>query len=200
MATEKKYPYYTGIIDVLGSEIIEFEPSIPDNEPEGFIRLVSPKMQNGGEIKDQYIHKTPSEVWSLWDRPQRLHFLMDHTDDIIQDAKSEGKEIEDIKKYVAYDYFQLPKAIQENIYFHITMGQYEGGGKLTLKQRNTRKEHGATITNKKGKGNLVGSRIQLKNVPELTGRAGFFKGDEYYVKFDNGSDGMFSKDDLIKVK
>ncbi len=45
-------------------------------------------------------------------------------------------------------------------------------------------------------GGLVGKKVHLKNKPETVGIVGFFQDDQYYVKFPDGSDGMFSEEYL----
>ena len=79
------------------------------------------EMEQGGEIKNQYVGNSYDKIWNKWDNSQRLHFILDH---VKQSTPSTQEEL--TKK----SYRFLPQAVKIEIARHIESGQYKDGGNL----------------------------------------------------------------------
>ena len=86
-----------------------------------------PKLEDGGEIKNQYEGKSASEVWNSLTKSQRVHFLVDHKDHIykygvLYKSKEEREELANKK------YDELSRDLKLAISDHVEDGQYGKGG------------------------------------------------------------------------
>jgi hypothetical protein len=77
----------------------------------------------GGGIENQYIGKTPSEIWNMYSNSQKMHFLLDHSKEIESTPMS-------IEKATKTAYRFLPEKIKKSFQKHIREGQYAMGGSL----------------------------------------------------------------------
>jgi hypothetical protein len=77
----------------------------------------------GGGIENQYIGKTPSEIWSMYSISQKYHFLLDHSKEIESTPMSVEKATKTAYKF-------LPEKIKKSFQKHIREGQYAMGGSL----------------------------------------------------------------------
>jgi hypothetical protein len=77
----------------------------------------------GGGIENQYIGKTPSEIWSMYSTSQKYHFLLDHSKEIESTPMS-------VEKATKTAYRFLPEKIKKSFQKHIREGQYAMGGSL----------------------------------------------------------------------
>jgi hypothetical protein len=75
----------------------------------------------GGGIDNQYIGKTPSEIWSMYSISQKYHFLLDHSKEIESTPMSVEKATKTAYKF-------LPEKIKKSFQKHIREGQYAKGG------------------------------------------------------------------------
>ena len=73
----------------------------------------------GGKIENQYSGKTAEQIWTLWDKNQRHHFLADHFGDISF-----------VTEHKSNDWSDLPIEIQLSVETHSQRGQYANGGKI----------------------------------------------------------------------
>jgi hypothetical protein len=79
----------------------------------------------GGAIVNQYEGRTAEDVWNNLTPKQKEHFLLDHSDEFLNE--NEGFDaIEKFKK----SWNKLPNDVQESFESHIEMGQYASGGSL----------------------------------------------------------------------
>ena len=90
-----------------------------------------PKLEDGGEIKNQYEGKSASEVWNSLTKSQRVHFLVDHKDHIykygvLYKSKEEREELANKK------YDELSRDLKLAISDHVEDGQYAKGGYMAL--------------------------------------------------------------------
>ena len=92
-----------------------------------FKKKDDPKFKEGGYISNQYIGKSAEQVWDEWTMQQREHFLNDHKKDIKEDEFYTGEE-KALQLYRREDFKKLPKAIKEQITFHVSEGAYAKGG------------------------------------------------------------------------
>jgi len=86
----------------------------------------SEKMASGGSIPNNYVSKTPKEIWNEWDKSQKRHFLEDHADDIKNAGYSPKGSWKSIAENQSWE--QLNDAVKEKLTEHISEGQYAKGG------------------------------------------------------------------------
>jgi hypothetical protein len=81
-------------------------------------------------MDNNYIDKTPSEIWESWSPNQRSHFIADHHYFIFKKTivNLSDKDYEVARKYTKLSYFDLPKSVSGVIDNHIKTGQYAKGG------------------------------------------------------------------------
>jgi antirestriction protein len=77
--------------------------------------------KDGGAIENQYIGKTPEQIWNMLSISQRYHFLQDHRKEIESTPASEEKATKTTYKF-------LPQKIKNSFKKHIEIGQYAKGG------------------------------------------------------------------------
>jgi antirestriction protein len=90
----------------------------------------------GEKIPNNYLGKSPIEIWNTWSIDQRKHFLDDHSnyiDRLINNDTSIKKGISISTIYNPYvsskqKYVSLNKNVKQAIKDHIKEGQYEDGG------------------------------------------------------------------------
>jgi hypothetical protein len=92
--------------------------------------------KQGGSIPNNYEGKTPEQIWSMWDRSQRKHFLYDHQDELPEELQG----YDNSKKLEITKYSNLPEIIKLVLNMHKNGGQYAIGGMMpkvsTRKHRN----------------------------------------------------------------
>jgi hypothetical protein len=81
----------------------------------------------GGGIENQYIGKTPNEIWGMYSTSQKYHFLLDHSKEIESTPMS-------IEKATKTAYRFLPEKIKKSFQKHIREGQYAKGGEIVKGQ------------------------------------------------------------------
>lgn len=86
------------------------------------------KMNQGGEIPDNYKGKTSEELWEQWTLKQKAHFIKDHYGKNKKDAQLQHKK-----------YSVLPKKLKALLTEHRNDGQYEKGGKIKYQATKKRK-------------------------------------------------------------
>lgn len=79
----------------------------------------------GGLIIDAYRKGTAEQLWNVWNEPQRIHFIMDHTGN----QHTPASQIEISKK--AYNF--LPADIKKQLAIHHATGFYHDGGRAGMK-------------------------------------------------------------------
>jgi hypothetical protein len=104
------------------------------------IKTNNVEFDNGGnvveKIPNNYLKKSPIEIWNTWSIDQRKHFLDDHSnyiDRLINNDTSIKKGISISTIYNPYisskqKYISLNKNVKQAIKDHIKEGQYEDGG------------------------------------------------------------------------
>ncbi len=88
-------------------------------------------MAKGGSIPNNYVGKTPKEVWEMWTYKQRTHFLQDHYLTNLEktaDKKYYDEAYNTINETAYADWNNLPKSVEMAVERHIFMGQYADGG------------------------------------------------------------------------
>jgi len=79
-------------------------------------------MAKGGEIKNQYLGKSPKEVYEMWDYGQKYEFFKDHFENIGAYTHGEYKRLPSKK------YDELDEISKNMLKTHIMDGQYAKGG------------------------------------------------------------------------
>ena len=99
-----------------------------------FSHIEEGQYKHGGSIPNNYAGKTAKEVWEAWDEDQRLHFLLDHSDDIfgmsLQEESAFGENYDKRHKYKKLPFDQLSTSVWDALQTHIEMGQYKHGGSI----------------------------------------------------------------------
>lgn len=139
-------------------------------------------LEKGGGIPNNYAGKTAEHVWNEWSREQKIHFLQDHEPNKLDYILEfyPNLNYNDFKTLEGEDGYII-KVLKE----HISEGQYQQGGYLYADDMGI-EDHQAT-------------RVYVKP-NKLEGKAYFKQGDGVYVKFEDGSDGFFSENDIIKLE
>jgi len=89
-------------------------------------------IMSGGGIPNNYIGKTPNEIWTALTHEQRGHFLADHSQTIFGKLQENfSKEDNDeLIKAVNTNYHDLPKVIKFAFDLHAHSTEYSKGGKI----------------------------------------------------------------------
>lgn len=88
----------------------------------------------GGGIPNNYKGKTTESIWNMLTENQRVHFLLDHADEL---GLRDGKELSSISRK---DWSDLRNDIKMNFKTHTMMGQYASGGSLETKLKGKLKD------------------------------------------------------------
>jgi hypothetical protein len=122
----------------------------------GKFKITKIKYEDGGYIKNQYEGITANDahkIWEAWTEDQREHFITDHADKVKDWATHYDDKLLPLYKYVNYKYEDLHKAIKEQLWFHISEGQYGKGA--TIKNLFNKAKKVAVIGYKKAKHHTV---------------------------------------------
>lgn len=90
-----------------------YEPATPSKSEMAAVR-----------IPNNYKGKTPQDVWRVWTRPQRVHFIFDH--EALKEYRKNGNTVHNKK------YSELPDDVKFQLKNHIETGQYAKGGKVRM--------------------------------------------------------------------
>jgi len=99
-------------------------------------------LKKGGSIKNQYEGLTPEQIWTKWDKEQKIEFLRDHFH-LFSDAT---KVADDFVSASNHTWETLPTDIKEHLRMHTQDGQYAKGGKAKMTEKEI-KEHVDRIIN-----------------------------------------------------
>jgi hypothetical protein len=86
--------------------------------------------KDGGAIKNQYAGRTPRDIWNNLSIRQRMHFLQDHEEEILEDKKLRYFTDNDLVELIHSDWFELDDDVRNAFADHTSRGEYAGGGEI----------------------------------------------------------------------
>ena len=89
---------------------------------------VTGMFKDGGAIKNQYAGRTPRDIWNSLSIRQRMHFLHDHEEEILEDKKLRYFTDNDLVELIHSDWFELDDDVKNAFADHTSRGEYATGG------------------------------------------------------------------------
>ena len=86
--------------------------------------------KDGGAIKNQYAGRTPRDIWNSLSIRQRMHFLQDHEEEILEDKKLRYFTDNDLVELIHSDWVELDDDVKNAFADHTSRGEYAYGGKM----------------------------------------------------------------------
>jgi len=86
--------------------------------------------KDGGAIKNQYAGRTPKDIWNNLSIRQRMHFLQDHEEEILEDKKLRYFTDNDLVELIHTEWLELDDDVKNAFADHTSRGEYAGGGEI----------------------------------------------------------------------
>jgi hypothetical protein len=83
---------------------------------------------DGGAIQNQYAGRTPRDIWNNLSIRQRMHFLQDHEEEILEGKKLRYFTDNDLVELIHTDWFELDDDVKNAFAEHTSRGEYATGG------------------------------------------------------------------------